>query len=238
MWRTTTPAEPLRRSATACWPWETARRPRWLFMPRRPLIAGRDQTGLIAGGAGSDRGRGRRGKDWTRRADVGPGSGAAGESASGCGRRGRVFGPCGPMSGRMFGPGGPMSGGLPDFTVGSRERSSNDEIRLSCPFGGDRRDRGAKKALLLGGFQHDNRLSELVRFLRGGASGGVDEVAEPRAARQAAGAVGVVRGKVQACRTCGRLTRASAPLSDNDRRPGAGTACTASGSECSRFTPK
>ena len=110
--------------------------------------------------------------------------------------------------------------------------------RLSCPFGGDRRDRGAKKALLLGGFQHDNRLSELVRFLRGGASGGVDEVAEPRAARQAAGAVGVARGKVQACRTCGRLTRASAPLSDNDRRPGAGTACTASGSECSRFTPK
>ena len=112
------------------------------------------------------------------------------------------------------------------------------ELRLSCPFGGDRRDRGAKKALLLGGFQHDNRLSELVRFLRGGASGGVDEVAEPRAARQAAGAVGVARGKVQACRTCGRLTRASAPLSDNDRRPGAGTACTASGSECSRFTPK
>jgi hypothetical protein len=68
--------------------------------------------------------------------------------------------------------------------------ASLDHLGLSSPFGGDRREWGAKKALLLGGFEHRSRLSEVVRMLRRGASGGADEVAQPRAARQAAAAVG------------------------------------------------
>jgi len=97
-------------------------------------------------------------------------------------------------------------------------------IWLSSPFGGDRREWGAKKALLLAGFEHRSRLSEIVRLLRGGASGDADEVAQPRAARQAAAAVGAAPGKAGGCRNFGRLTRASAPLSGTHRRPGAGTA--------------
>jgi hypothetical protein len=64
------------------------------------------------------------------------------------------------------------------------------------------------------------------------------QVAEPRAARQAAASVAGAPGNPRACRGFGRLTRASAPLSGDDRRPRAGTACTASGSEGIRFTPR
>jgi hypothetical protein len=102
------------------------------------------------------------------------------------------------------------------------------------------RRRRPEKALLLRPFpfERHNSLSEVAHLLRRTAAAGA-RAGSGAARRASSGSLGWrSAGKPARCRGFGRLTRASAPLSGNDRRPGAGTACTASGSEGSGFTPR